>query len=155
MLVSGTNVAEDFERQNSEQFLEARNPATSLVSDRPSLAAFYDFLVSGGQARDGKSLISAGTLQRYTTRNYLGWDRGLKTVLALGRGYVVGTRFPSSFGTWNTGRCFGHAGGFCCLAFGDLDTGIAVAIVTNGNRSLGDFTRRFLPLADGLRRACM
>ncbi|MGD2252469.1 MAG: serine hydrolase domain-containing protein [Anaerolineales bacterium] len=154
VMVAGTNVAEDFESQNSEQFLEARNPATSLVTDAASLAAFYDFLLAGGKTPAGEQLISEGTIRQYTARHVLSWDRSLGTVMAVGRGFVVGTCFPSSFGWWNTNQCFGHAGGFSSLAFGDLATGISVAIVTNGNRSLGDFTRRFVPLAHGLRRSC-
>ncbi len=154
VLVAGMNVAADFEWQNSEQFFNARNPATSLVSDAASLAAFYDFLLSAGRTPSGQQLISEKTIQQYTSRQFLSWDRNLRTPLAVGRGTVVGTRFPSSFGWWGTNRCFGHAGGFSCLAFGDHGTNISVAIVTNGNRSMSDFTKRFLPLAHGLRRAC-
>jgi CubicO group peptidase (beta-lactamase class C family) len=154
IMVAGVNVASEFEMQNSAQFLNARNPATSLVTDAANLAAFYDFLLAGGRTPEGKQLISERTLQQYTTRNYQGWDRSLRTPLAVGRGFVVGTRLFSSFGWGNTSQCFGLAGGFSCLAFGDYSKNISVAIVTNGNRSLGDFMKRFLPLADGIRRAC-
>jgi CubicO group peptidase (beta-lactamase class C family) len=154
VLVAGVNVAPDFEKQNSEQFFNSRNPATSLVSDAASLAAFYDFLLSGGKTPNGQQVNSESTLQLYTRRNVLSWDRSLRTPLAVGRGFVVGTRFPSSFGWWNTNQCFGHAGGFSCLAFGDYSTNISVAILTNGNRNMNDFTKRFLPLAQGLRKAC-
>ncbi len=154
VMVAGVNVAEDFEEQNSALFLNAKNPATSLVSDAASLAAFYDFLLAGGRTPAGKQLISERTLHRYTSRQLLSWDRSLRTVLALGQGFVVGTRFPSSFGWWNTNQCFGHVGGFSCLAFGDFSTNISAAIITNGNRSLYDFAKRFLPLAHGLRKAC-
>ena len=154
VIVAGLNVAEDFEGQNSVQFLDARNPATSLVTDAFSLVAFYDFLLNGGKRSTGKQLISEKTIQQYTSRHVLAWDRSLKTPLAVGRGFVVGTLFPSSFGWWNTSRCFGHPGGFSCLAFGDYGTNISVAIITNGNRSINDFVKRFLPLAHGLRKAC-
>ena len=154
VIVAGMNVAEDFERQNSEQFFNAMNPATSLISDAAGLAGFYDFLLAGGRTPAGEQLISERTLHRYTSRQVLSWDRSLRTVLAVGRGFVVGTRFPSSFGWWNTNQCFGHAGGFSCLAFGDYSTNISAAIVTNGNRGTTDFTKRFLPLAHGLRKAC-
>ena len=73
--------------------------------------------------------------------------------MALGRGFVVGTWLPSSFGWWNTGRCFGHAGGFASLAFGDYSTGLAAAIVTNANRGMSDMLRRVVPLAHHLRQA--
>lgn len=154
VMVAGMNVAETFEAQNSARFFDARNPAVSLVTDASSLARFYDFLLHEGVTPAGRQLISAKTIRQYTSRQVLAWDRSLKTLLAVGRGFVVGTRFLSSFGWWNTNQCFGHAGGFSSLAFGDYCTDIAVAIVTNGNRSLTDFTRRFLPLAHGLRQAC-
>jgi CubicO group peptidase (beta-lactamase class C family) len=153
VVVAGMNVAKDFEGQNSEQFFNARNPATSLVSDAASLAAFYDFLLAGGRTPAGHQLISERTIQEYTSRHALSWDRSLRTALAVGKGFVVGTLFPSSFGWWNTGRCFGHAGGFSSLAFGDYRRNISVAIVTNGNRGTNDFMKRFLPLAHGLRKA--
>ena len=154
VMVAGLNVAEGFEDQNAPSILDARNPATSLVCDAASLAAFYDFLLAGGQTPDGRRLLSRDTIRTYTTRQVLAWDRSLKTPMALGRGFVVGTWPPSSFGWWNTGRCFGHAGGFASLAFGDYSTGLAAAIITNANRSMSDMLRRIVPLAHQLRRAC-
>lgn len=154
VIVAGENVAQDFEDQNTTLYIEARNPATSLVSDAASLAAFYDFILDGGRTRAGQQLVSEKTLRIYTTRHVMSWDRSLGAPIALGRGFAVGTLFPSSFGWWNTSQCFGHAGGFCCLGFADYDTRVSAAIVTNGNRSLNDFTKRFLPLAGGLRKAC-
>jgi len=152
--VAGINVAEDFEMQNSEEFLEAKNPATSLVCDASNLAAFYEFLVNGGRTPAGQLLVSEKTLKKYTTVQVSAWDRSLGTFMSLGRGFAVGSLFLSNFGWWNTGQCFGHGGGFSSLAFGDYHTGISAAIITNGNRSMGDFIKRFVPLADGLRKAC-
>jgi len=152
--VAGINVAEDFEMQNSETFLEARNPASSLVCDATSLAVFYEFLVNGGRTPAGQQLVSETTLKKYTTLQVSAWDRSLRTPLSIGRGFVVGSLFPSSFGWWNTGQCFGHGGGFSSLAFGDYRTGISAAIVTNGNRGMNGFLKRFVPLAHGLRNAC-
>jgi CubicO group peptidase (beta-lactamase class C family) len=152
--VAGINVAENFEVQNSAPFLDARNPATSLVCDAASLSAFYEFLVNGGTTPAGQQLVSENTLKKYTTVQVSAWDRSLRTPLSIGRGFVVGSLLPSSFGWWNTGQCFGHAGGFSSLAFGDYRTGISVAIVTNGNRNMNDFLKRFVPLAYGLRNAC-
>lgn len=154
VMVAGVNVAENFEEQNSAHFFQAKNPATSAVTDAASLAAFYDFLLKGGTTPAGEQLIAQTTIQRYTTKQVVGWDKTLRMPLAVGRGFLVGTRFPSSYGWWNTTGCFGHGGGFSSLAFGDYRTGISVAIATNGNRSLFDSARRLLPLAHGLRKAC-
>ena len=152
--VAGINVAENFETQNSALVLESRNPATSMVCDAASIAAFYDFLLSDGRTPSGRQLISEKTLKKYLTVQVSGWDRSLQVPLSLGRGFVIGSFFPSTFGWWNTGQCFGHAGGFSSLAFGDRSSGLSIAIVTNGNRNMNDFLIRFVPLAHGLRNAC-
>jgi CubicO group peptidase (beta-lactamase class C family) len=154
VMLAGTNVAETFEEQNTPRFFAAQNPAVSLVCDAASLAAFYDFLLNGGKTRAGQPLISEATLQKYTTRQVFGWDRTLRVPSTLGRGFVIGSPLLSTFGWWNTGQCFGHGGGFSSLAFGDRQTDLSVAIVTNGNRNLNDFMMRFIPLAHGLRQAC-
>ena len=155
MMAAGIDVAPEFEeRNNSTQQFNSENPAVSLVSDAASLAGFYEFLVGGGVTATGDRLLSEETLRKYTGRNVPGRDRSSNLISALGRGFMVGSPYPSIFGWWNTGRCFGHVGGFSSLAFGDHDTGIAAAIVTNGNRSFIDLGRRFIPLAHGLRGAC-
>jgi len=153
--VGGINVAENFETQNDEEFFESRNTSVSLISDAASLSAFYEFLVNDGRIPGGQQLVSEKTLKKYTTVQIAAWDRSLRTPLSLGRGFTVGSLFLSTFGWWNTGQCFGHGGGFSSLAFGDYRTGISVAIVTNGNRSMGDFIKRFISLAQGLQKACV
>ncbi len=155
LVVSGINVAEDFEgRNNSATQFDSLNPAVSMVTDAASLAAFYEFLLAGGVTRTGKRLISEKTLEKYTTPNFVGWERSSKAFSSIGRGFITGAFFPTVYGYWATGGCFGHPGGLSSLAFGDRETGLAAAIVTNGNRSFGDVARRFMPLAQGLRKAC-
>ena len=152
--VAGINVAEGFETQNEELFFESRNTSVTLICDAASVAAFYEFLVNGARTPAGQQLISEKTLKKYTTLQVSAWDRSLRTFMSLGRGFAVGSLFISNFGWWNTGQCFGHGGGFSSLAFGDYRTGISAAIITNGNSGMGDFIKRFVPLADGLRKAC-
>jgi CubicO group peptidase (beta-lactamase class C family) len=155
VMVAGINVAADFEgRNNSASQFKSMNPAVNLVTNAACLAAFYEFLLAKGVTRAGKRLISEKTLQKYTTRNFIGWDRNSRALCSVGRGFMLGALFPTIYGWWDTGGCFGHPGGFSSLAFGDRDTGIAAAIVTNGNRGFADLARRFMPLAHGLRRAC-
>ena len=156
VIVSGVNVAENFEeRNNSPQQINSLNPAVSLVTDAASLAAFYEFLVQGGITHTGERLISEEILLKYTTKNVFGLDRSSKFFSSLGRGFMVGARFVSSYGWWGTQGCFGHVGGFSSLAFGDHDTKMAAGIVTNGNRDFIDVIKRFPTLCQKLRRACM
>jgi CubicO group peptidase (beta-lactamase class C family) len=153
-MVAGTNVVQNFEKQNTPTFLDAQNPATSLVCDAASLAAFYEFLLNGGKTPSGQRLLSEKIIKKYTSRQVAAWDRSLRAPLSVGRGFVVGSLLPSSFGWWNTAHCFGHVGGFFCLAFGDYHAQLSAAIVTNGNRAMKDVLKRFVPLAQGLRHAC-
>lgn len=156
VIVSGVNVAEGFEaRNNSIEQINSLNPAVSMVSDAASLAAFYEFLLKGGVDHTGHRIISKETIRKYTLRNISGIDRSSRLWSNLGRGFMVGSGFVSIYGWWGTKDCFGHAGGFSSLAFGDYETNIAAAIVTNGNRNFFDLAKRFIPLAHNLRKACL
>ena len=130
------------------------NPAVSMVTDTASLAAFYEFLLNNGVTSSGKRIISGKNLRKYTTQNVSGWDRSSNTFITLGRGFILGSPFVSVYGWGNTRNCFGHAGGFSSLAFGDYETNISAGIVTNGNRNFWDLAKRFIPLSHGLRKAC-
>ena len=154
LMMFDTNIAEDFEEvNNAAESFNSENPAFSMVTDAASLAAFYEFLLNKGVTSAGKQLLSEKTIHQYSKRAVSGWNRSLGTFIAEGRGFTVGTLTPSAFGWWNTGKCFGHGGAFSSLAFGDFKTGLAVAIVTNGNRNIGDFVKRFIPLTHRLRKA--
>ncbi len=156
VMVAGFNVADNYEGlSNDPEFFNSRNTSFTLIANAASLAAFYEFLVNGGVTHNGERIVSEKRLKEYTTRQLFGWDRSVKTFLALGRGFMTGTLTPSLYGWWNTGQCFGHAGVFSCLAFGDYETGVSVAMVTNGNKGLGDMLKRFVPVSHGCRSACL
>lgn len=150
--VAGANAADYFEgAQTSLSLFKTYNPAITMVSNAASLAGFYDWLLAGGKGLNGERLTDEELLKAYTRRQVAGWNRSIKAYLAMGRGFMLGTLLPSSFGWWNSGRCFGHAGVFAVLAFADAKTGVSAAIVTNGNRSVSDFFRRFIPMAQKIR----
>jgi CubicO group peptidase (beta-lactamase class C family) len=156
VMIGGFNAAYRFEKMaNAKSYFDSLNPAFTLISDAASLAAFYDFILGGGRAASGEQLISERTLRQYTTRQVSGLDKSLKIFQALGRGFQMGTLTPSLYGWWNTRQCFGHAGVFSCLAFGDYQTNVSAAIFTNGNRGIGDVMKRFIPLSHGIRKACL
>lgn len=115
--------------------------------------ALYELLIHGGMSRSGQRLLRAETVEAYTRRAVFGFDRANRVPMAVARGFLTGTVWPSIYGLWGSSGCFGHAGGFSTLAFADRDTGLSVAIVTNGNAGPADFFRRFRPLAEALRRA--
>lgn len=154
-VVAEMNVAENFEYKfNIEAVFSAKNPAFGMSSDAANLAAFYEFLVNDGRTRDGKKLIPEQLIKSYTTKQTSGWDKSVKTYLSLGRGFMLGTVIPSFYDWWGSSSCFGHAGVFSSIAYGDHKTGLAVAIVTNGNKSIGDFFKRMVALNHWLRQSC-
>ena len=154
-VIAEMDVGERFEEKNNDPAVFAtRNPAFSMVADAATLAAFYEFLTHGGRARNGEQLIKDGLVNHYTTRQVSGWNKSLGTYLSLGHGFMLGTATPSFYGWWKTGGCFGHPGLFSSLAYGDHKTGLSVAIVTNGNKSLSNFFSRFIKITHALKMAC-
>jgi len=148
-MIAGMDVADKFEEKNNDAAVfTAGNPAFSMVADAASLAAFYEFLLHGN------AQIDKGLINTYTTKQVSGWNKTVSAYLSLGRGFMLGTVTPSFYGWWGTGGCFGHAGIFSSLAYADHKTGLSVAIVTNGNKSIGDFFSRFVKLSHGIRSAC-
>jgi CubicO group peptidase (beta-lactamase class C family) len=147
------DVAETFEQKNNSRLTHTSLvPGASLTTPASTLAQFYEILLGGGTTADGNRLVSATTLERYITPNVTGFDRTLRSILVVGRGFLLGWLGPHPYGWWNSRSCFGHGGGFCAVVFGDRATGAAVAIITNGNRSLWDVQRRFAPLSSAIRR---
>lgn len=154
-VIAGMDVADRFEEKNNDPAVfAAGNPAFGMVADAANLAAFYELLTNGGRARNGDQIIKDEFIKLYTTRQVSGWNKSLGTYLSLGRGFMLGTLTPSFYGWWGTGGCFGHAGMFSSLAYGDHRTGLSVAIVTNGNKSIGNFFARFIRITHGLKIAC-
>ena len=153
--IAGLDISKVFEEfARREELTTIFLPGAGLVSNAATLSAFYEILVGGGRARVGTRVFSRDTIRRYTTRHVLGWDRTNKAPIVLGRGFFLGTTATNIYGWWNTADCFGHAGAFCTLGWADHSSGLAAAIVTNGNRGPMDLVYRMLPLCDGLRRAC-
>lgn len=128
-------------------------PAGGIYADAASLAAFHEVLLCGGLAPNGRRLVRAHVLARYTELACFGWDRTNKLPLAVGRGFFHGILGPSIFGWFGNQGCFGHLGLFCSLVFADRRTGVCAAFVTAGNRGVLDAFFRFAPLAHGVRRA--
>jgi CubicO group peptidase (beta-lactamase class C family) len=154
-VIAGMDVADRFEENNNDPAVfAAGNPAFGMVADAANLAAFYELLTNGGRTHNGEQIIKEEFIRLYTTRQVSGWNKSVNTYLSLGRGFMLGTATPSFYGWWGTGGCFGHAGMFSSLAYGDHQTGLSAAIVTNGNKSIGNLFSRFVKITHGLKMAC-
>ena len=153
--INGMDIGEQFETLfNAGYLFSSTNPSMSMCTDAANLAAFYEFLVNGGTSNSGHRIIDPAMIARYTRRQTAGWDRTINTYLALGRGFYVGTRFPSLYDWHNNESCFGHAGMFSSFAYADHNSGLAAAIVSNGHKSKWDFFRRITALTYRLQYAC-
>jgi len=142
------------EAQNSVEFLTAVLPGAGTIGTARALARFYAWLLAGTPTEGGTSLVSESVLARYITSQTRGTDRIVGFPLVLGRGFGLGWFWPHPYGWWRTGPCFGHAGNFSTVAWGDPTTGCAIAIVTNGNRAPAKLVSRFAGIGSGLRAAC-
>lgn len=148
-MLAGHNIAVDFESVNNElTCVTACVPGAGLLASAHELAHFYDLLVRGGGG-----LLRPETLAKYVTKQTFGFERQMHVPLTLGRGFGLGSLGPHAYGWWNTGPCFGHAGGFGVVAFADPRSRAAVAIVTNGHRGVGDMILRFAPLGNAIKSA--
>lgn len=154
VVVAGHELQATFEPHNNlPEVLTAFVPGAGLVCTARDLAAFYDVLLRGGVTKDGKRLVSAETLARYTTAGHAAFDRSNRIPMRMGRGFMLGQLTPSIYGWWGTQRVFGHAGAFCTLAFADPERELSVAIVTNGNRGPTDSLFRMASLGTAIRQA--
>jgi len=158
VIVPSAKVADIYENgSNPDESFKSVNPAFSLITDAASLAAFYEFLVRNGVTNTGTKLLSEKTIHEYTQCAISGWNKSLKTYTSMGRGFILGSTLPSLYGCygwWNTKQCFGHAGSFSSIAFGDHQTKLSVAILTNGNKGMFNLAKRFISINHQLRKAC-
>jgi CubicO group peptidase (beta-lactamase class C family) len=151
--LGGVDLAPAFEETNNDiACRRALVPGGGMLTTARALAAFYEMLLAGGVVRSGRRLIREETLRRYITHQTSGLEPLTGAYVRLGRGFALGWPVPHLYGWWRSSRCFGHAGGFSCVAFADPDAKVAVAILTNANRSLPDMVRRFAPLSSRARR---
>jgi len=147
-------LAKDFETvNNGVACFEALVPGAGMLTDGPTLTAFYSMLLKGGVLPSGRRLIRSEVLERYIRRQGSGWDRITRAWVVFGRGLAMGWNGPHPYGWWRSGRCFGHAGGFSMLGMADPESDMSIAILTIANRSVSDLVRRFAPLTQAIRRA--
>lgn len=151
-VVAGEVISEGFERaSNTDEAAMSVVPGAGLVTHARDLSAFYAWLLAGCPLPAGPA-VSPALLRATTTRAHFGFDRSNRVPMAVGRGFIVGTPWPSPYGAWGTSACFGHQGAFCTLGFADRERDLAVAIVTNGNHGVMQTSRAFTRLV-GLARA--
>jgi CubicO group peptidase (beta-lactamase class C family) len=154
VVIAGVELGHNFEAfHNSDAFFSAMIPGAGAIGDAASLAGFYELLARGGETPEGRRLLPESVIRRYASRQVFGFDRSARLPVVVGLGFGLGWLLPHPYGRWNTGRCFGHVGAFCVVAYADPRSQMGVAIITNGNRGPNDLVSRFSALGSAIRRA--
>ena len=99
-----------------------------------AMAAFYQMLVQGGRL-GGVRLLAPRTIA-YVTQNFTGERLDLQSGMPMHRGlgpYVRGTTAEvRGMGSLAHPRTFGHGGAGSSYCWGDPDSGVSMAYLTNG-----------------------
>ncbi len=120
--------------ENNAAFRRAGTPAGGGYGTARAMAAFYQMLLQGG-ALGGVRLLSPRTVA-YVTRNFTG-DRvdgymGMPMHRGLGPHLRGTTETIRGLGSLASPRTFGHGGVGSSYCWGDPDSGVSFAYLTNG-----------------------
>ena len=140
---------------NTHQAHQAVIPAANGISTARDLARFFAMLSLGGKL-DGAELIRPGVIREISALQEQGKDRNSGRHVKLGLGVAIDD--PSMGTPRGSGRyrhSFGHSGLGSCIAWANLESQLAVAIVTNGVRDDASNTLRLSALSDAVWDACL
>lgn len=127
-------------------------PSGGGISSAVDMARFIGMLANGGEF-NGMRFLSSGTVEDAIARTNKPKeiDKRLRLPMPWGSGFMLGgNRWTAGFGQKSTDRTFGHYGAGCTTVFGDLDRGLGVAYLTNGNRKFLAHLKRSGAVADAI-----
>lgn len=128
----GTDVGTIIEMSNDPRFFAVLVPAGNLMTTARELSLFFQVLLDGGVAPNGRRLFEARTIRRATSeQSYLEFDFTLVLPFRYGMGFMLGDDWFSIFGP-DTPHAFGHIGFSNIIAWADPDRGVAATILTTG-----------------------
>ena len=119
--------------ENNAEFRRAGTPGGGGYATARAMAAFYQMLLAGGTL-NGARLLSPRTIA-YVTRNYTG-DRvdgymGMPMHRGLGPHLRGTTETIRGLGSLASPKTFGHGGVGSSYCWGDPDSGVSFAYLTN------------------------
>ena len=123
-------------------------PGGGGIARAAELALFYQPLINGGVAANGKRIMKAETIEYCTTPRTKDFHVDLLQGKPVNRalGVVVAgdeeNRAIRGFGRTTSGRAFGHGGAGGQIAWGDPESGISVGYCTNGLADIDSIARR-------------
>ena len=138
---------------NRESLHRAVVPAATGMGTARDMARFYACLANGGEL-DGTRLLDAATVEAATSVQV---EVERDATLNVPRRYALGFERAGTawdkYGTLAPRTTFGHGGLGSVVGWGNLDTGLAMAYVTNGIRDETEHAQRACEMADAVRRA--
>ncbi|MBI2913655.1 MAG: beta-lactamase family protein [Chloroflexi bacterium] len=123
---------------NRPQVWRVGIPGGGGIANAASLALFYQTLVNGGEAANGKRVLKRETIEFATAVRSKPHHKDLIFGFPVNRGLSImvagddGNAFMRGFGRVVGPRAFGHGGAGGQIAWGDPETGISVGYCTNG-----------------------
>jgi CubicO group peptidase (beta-lactamase class C family) len=119
--------------ENTQPFRRAGIPGSGGFGTARALAAFYQVLVHGGSL-GGRRLVSPRMVQ-YVTRNYTGDRVDLNMGMPMHRGLGPHLRGPTEgirgLGSLAAPTTFGHGGVGSSYCWGDPESGVSFAYISN------------------------
>jgi len=138
---------------NRESIRRAVVPAATGVGTARDMARFYACLVAGGEL-DGTRLLDSDTVEAATSVQV---EVETDATLHVPRRYALGFERAGTawdkYGTLAPWTTFGHGGLGSVVGWGDPESGLAMAYVTNGIRDETEHAQRANEMADAVRRA--
>ncbi len=128
-------------------------PGGGAVSNAGQMALFYQALISGGEAPNGKRIMKPETIEFATKVRSKDHHRDLMFNKPVNRGLSViiagddGDAYMRGFGRTCSPRAFGHGGAGGQIAWGDPETGISVGYCTNGFTDWMNTARRITAIS--------
>ncbi|MCK9485860.1 MAG: beta-lactamase family protein [Dehalococcoidia bacterium] len=130
--------------------LRGQLPAANGIGTAEALARFYAAMVNGGE-REYVRLLSPEMVALATSVQVeTDFDRTSNLPASYGLGFAVGGIWPP----FDVPRVFGHGGQQCAISWGDPDTGIAAAYLTNGLHDPYVVQVRTEEMFHAIREAC-
>jgi CubicO group peptidase (beta-lactamase class C family) len=138
---------------NRETIRRAVIPAATGVGTARDMARFYACLVNGGEL-DGTQVLDAETVETATSVQIeVGRDATMKVPRRYALGFERAGTAWDKYGTLAPRTTFGHGGLGSVVGWGDPESGLAMAYVTNGIRAETEHAQRACEMADAVRRA--
>ena len=138
---------------NRPEVHQAVIPAAGGIATARDLARFYAMMVGGGTL-DGVQIVNPETIAQVTRLQVQGISPHSGNYSRLSLGLALGHPSMGLSGTANN-HTFGHTGAGTSVGWGDLDSGLAVAIVTNGFRPEPSNSPRLAAFSQAVRSACL